>query len=97
MDIENLKLVISILNELGSNTKESFIWWLVLTNGSTYLFGFIWSGIALYIIKLGYRLIISYMDAEKIMTSAGINSYFTPNELKKVCKTLELHYKDTQL
>jgi len=97
MDIENLNLIISTLNELGTNSKEAFMWWLAVTYGATYLFGFIWSCIALYIIKLGYRLINNLTDSSKLMKAAGVTGYFTPSELKKACETLRKHYKDTRI
>lgn len=97
MDIENLKLIINTLNSLGANTKESFIWWLVLTTGPTYIFGLIWSCTAIYIVKIISRIIIYSQASHKLMLAAGVSDYFLSTELERACKTLQLHYKDTQL
>jgi len=37
MDIESLKLIISTLNNLGANSKEAFVYYLIVSYGSVYL------------------------------------------------------------
>ena len=92
MDIENLKLIINALNELGANSKEAFMWWLVLTYGSTYLFGLIWSFIAIYIIRSVYYLINGISQIEQLKKAIGVYRFLSKREFDKVCEVLKEHY-----
>jgi len=94
MDIESLKLIISTLNDLGANSKEAFVYYLIASYGSVYLFGIIWSCITIYIVKLSYRLLNNSSDLSKLRDASKINYYFSKEELNKACKVLEKYYNE---
>lgn len=92
MDIENLKLIISAVNELGVDSKEVFMWWLILTYGSTYLFGLIWSVISIFILKYFYSVLNGNSQLEQLRKAAGVSERFSQRELEKACRVLKDYY-----
>jgi hypothetical protein len=99
MDLESLKQITEIINTIGATSKEAFLWWLIISNASTYIFGLIWSSIGFYTIaKLIYfipKISKSVNNLERLSKSAGEGCYFTEKELQKACSVLEKHYNKT--
>ena len=94
MDIEQLKLIIDTLNSLGENSKEAFIYWIIIKYGTTYLFGIIWSCIAIYLIKKVYFLLNNLSMLKDFREAAGISSYISSFDRKKICRILEKYYQN---
>ena len=93
MDIEQLKLIIDTLNSLGENSKEAFIYWIIIKYGATYLFGIIWSCIAFYLIKKGYFLLNNLSMIKTFREAAGITDYISEGDRKKICRVLSKYYQ----
>jgi len=94
MDIEQLKMVIEVLNNLGANAKVGFIVWIIVSFGHVYLFGAVWSLIGFSVLKWGYGLAKTAMLSTKLKESADISYQWSEDELKRACEILKenVHY-----
>ena len=77
MEIENLKLIIEMINTIGANSKDAFIWWLLIVYGKTYLFGLIWSAIGLVVFSKLFRIMSGLQVSERLRVSASVSIWFT--------------------
>jgi hypothetical protein len=93
MDKESLKLIIDAINSLGANSKDVFIWWLIVQYGATYIFGTVWSLICIYVIRSGYALLHNHSISEKLRSAAGVTYSWNSSEVDAACDTLRKHYK----
>jgi hypothetical protein len=94
MDIETIKQVIEMVNQLGVNGKDAFITWLIVTNASTYIFGLIWSIIAACVLRGAYVALMGWHNLCQLRDAAGISCYFTAQELRRACAILRKYYQD---
>ena len=92
MNIEQLKMVIDLLQSVGLEGKELFIWWMALTKGIPAVFGLIWSAIAVFLISKCFRLIAEQTKINQLRDAAGVQIYFSSDELEKAKKVLREHY-----
>lgn len=100
MNMENLKMIIDSLNNLGSGAKEAFYWWLIINYGLSYFIGLIWSvigGLAIWKgIKMGEVAIRGSSQIEILANAAGTAYYFSNRELTKATNILRKHWNDKE-
>ncbi|MEJ2655576.1 MAG: hypothetical protein P8012_00060 [Desulfobacterales bacterium] len=110
MDIEMLKQITEIIGTIGATSKEAFLWWLIISNLKTYLFGLVWSGISAFLIvkllKLArdcshahvLKLARNCSDAHVLKHACGFTNKntdgFTSEQLKRACRVLEKYYDE---
>jgi len=94
METETLKAVVEMFNQLGPEAKDAFIWWLLIKHGATYLFGFLWTGIALILLLIGYRIFQSLSASYILMKAAGVRISWNNQELEQACEILRKYYRD---
>lgn len=94
MDTETLKTAIEMFNQLGADAKDAFIWWLIVKHGATYLFGFLWTGLALIAVLMANRIIHSLLVSYRLMEAAGVYSYWNDRDAKKACEILQKYFKE---
>ena len=92
MNIEQLKMVIDLLQSVGLEGKELFIWWMALTKGISAVFGLMWTAIAVFFISKSFRLIAEQSKLDQLRDAAGVAGYFNSAELEKAKKVLREHY-----
>ena len=100
MNIEQLKMVIDLLQSVGLEGKELFIWWMALAKGIPTVFGLIWSAIAVFFISKFFRFISEQSQLrdpeqsklDQLRDAAGVSICFSSNELEKAKKVLREHY-----
>ena len=92
MNIEQLKMVIDLLQSVGLEGKELFIWWMALTKGITAMFGLIWTAIAVFFISKFFRFISEQTKLDQLRDAAGVQLCFNSAELEKAKKVLREHY-----
>ena len=93
MNIEQLKMVIDLLQSVGLEGKELFIWWMALTKGIPAVFGLIWSVIAALTIHRLLQFVPGQKQIDQLMDAAGVAFYFSSDELEKAKKVLREHYQ----
>lgn len=94
MDILQLKEVIDLIKSLGAESKQAFIWWLLINNASTYIFGMIWSVIGGLSIWRVINFIMSFSDLEKLRKAVGVEYRFSKNELRKAMNILRDNWNE---
>ena len=92
MNIEQLKMVIDLLQSVGLEGKELFIWWMALTKGIIVIFGLIWSVIAALAINRLLKFVPGHTQLDQLRDAAGVAGYFNSAELEKAKKVLREHY-----
>lgn len=96
MSIEHLQMVIDLLQSMGAEGKDLFIWWLALTKGIPAFFGVVWSAIGAkaIFICLGFakEALSNNNKLNRLRDAAGVSNYFSASELVKAEKVLQEHY-----
>jgi hypothetical protein len=93
MDIEQLKIIVDTANSMGLETKNAFMWWLALEKGSTLLISLVWTGIALWLIKLVYALLRNHLASERLRKAARVSMCFNESELARAEAVLRKYYQ----
>lgn len=86
MNIEELKLILEAVSQLGAQGKEAFIWWLILETVPSFL---IWSGIvgAIYYVISTMRRSALFGATEEFFKDTrdilgiGCGGYLTQHEM----------------
>ena len=91
MDIEIVREMITMLEQVGESTKELCIWWIILQYLPTIIFGTCWSCISIWVLKIAKDIIINYLASERLRKAAGVSCFWGRSELNSAIKILEKH------
>lgn len=91
MNTEQLRMIIDLLTSLGVQGKDTFIWYIVFTEGLRYLTYFAWIGIVLFLVQRGYSLVSIHKDLQEIRDTLNIGypGTYSHNEHKEVIRKLK--------
>lgn len=89
MDIEKLKEVIKVFEGLGSEAKESFIWYLITTNVPPFIIGLIWTVGGLVILNKIVPMVKSLLPSVQLLRAYGSHyNSWSSHELEDACEIL---------
>ena len=57
--MEELKVIVDLISQLGEQGKEAFIWWVVMDKGSGLVCLFVWIGFLVYLTSLINKFVSS--------------------------------------
>lgn len=93
MDVETLKQVIEAIEHLGSEAKIVFIWYLVVTNLPTLIFGTAWTVIGCFSIAKLFSIGLGFVDGVRVRDACGVSAYsWTTEKREKACDILRREY-----
>jgi hypothetical protein len=88
MTAENLQLIIEMINTIGANSKDAFIWWLIAYYAKIYLFGLLWTIIGFLFIKWGFGCIKSVQINQEFMAAADVNEYWLDGQKSRAIQLI---------
>lgn len=94
MDVETLKQIADIISTVSNESKEAFIWYVIVAYGKGYFLGTIWAAIAVYGLKLAHGILHTLLAGESLRKAAGVYYGWSDTELQKACDVLATHYNN---
>ena len=68
--MEELKVIVELISQLGEQGKEAFIWWVVMDKGSGLVCLLVWIGFLTYIASLinrGFSALVKLTELRDLM------------------------------
>jgi len=92
MDIVQMKMLTEMIVQLGEESREVFIWWLVLEKVPGILFGLLWSVIGCVVLFYIYRIYLTFLVGEKLRKAANVRVLWSAAELARAEDVLKKHF-----
>lgn len=89
MNIETLRLIVDVLNTIGANSKEAFYVWVATNYLPHFIFGVIWTIIALVVIQKLLIILSNILSGDKLRKAAGVSITWHDEELNIACDILK--------